>query len=159
VGLSGARGRWLENALLDRTPLGRHQPSTQSVAGGDVEMGSGPWLVRGEYVYAAFDLPMVATGSSARLSARSVFVESRYRLHPRWQLAARVDRLDFGTIVGTALTAEPTSWDAPVTRLEGVLGMRVTRALEVRVGWQQNWRDGGRVRRRGLPAVSLLYWF
>jgi hypothetical protein len=145
--------------VLDLTALGRSQPSTQSVVGADVEFGSGPWLIRGEWVRTVFELPVAADGSTARLTARSVFAESRYRLHPRWQVAARVDRLSFGTILGTSIASVPTPWDAPVTRLEGVLGFRATRALEVRAGWQQNWRDGGRVRRLGLPAVSVLYWF
>jgi hypothetical protein len=159
VGVSGARGRWLDDSVLDLTPLGRSQPATQSVLGADAEFGSGPWLVRGEWMRTVFELPVAAAAVTARLTARAAFAESRYRLHPRWQVAARVDRLDFGTILGTSITSVPTPWDAPVTRVEGVLGFRATRALEVRAGWQQNWRDGGRVRRLGLPAVSVLYWF
>jgi hypothetical protein len=158
AGLSAARGQWLNDSVLDLVSA-RGRTFAQSVIGVDGEFGSGPWLLRGEWVHAGFELPLLDAGLAARITARAAFVEARYRLHPRWQVSARADRLDFGTILGTSIASAPTPWDAPVTRLEGVLGFRATRALEVRAGWQQNWRDGGRVRRLGLPAVSVLYWF
>jgi hypothetical protein len=46
-----------------------------------------------------------------------------------------------------------------VNRVEAVLGFRAHRHLELRGGWQQNWRDGGRVRERGLPVFAVLGWF
>jgi len=46
-----------------------------------------------------------------------------------------------------------------VTRVEAVVGFRVTRPIEIRAGWQHNWRDGGRVHERGYPALQVLYWF
>jgi len=52
-----------------------------------------------------------------------------------------------------------TPWDAPVTRAEAVVGYRALRDLEVRVGWQQNWRSAGRVLDRGYPLLQVLYWF
>ena len=42
----------------------------------------------------------------------------------------------------------PTTWDAPVDRAEAAIGFRVTRKLEVRGGYQYDWRSGGRVRER-----------
>jgi hypothetical protein len=74
-------------------------------------------------------------------------------------MAGRIDRLDFSTVQSTSAGAGGTSWDAPVTRLEGALGYRATRALEVRAGWQHNWRDGGRIQSRGIPVLAVLYGF
>jgi hypothetical protein len=61
--------------------------------------------------------------------------------------------------IPTTSSAAGTPWDAPVSRLEGVLGYRATRRLEIRAGWQQNWRDGGRIRRWGTPIAGLFFWF
>jgi hypothetical protein len=47
----------------------------------------------------------------------------------------------------------------PVTRVEGTLGFRVNRQLDLRAGWQENWRTDGRVKRQGYPTASLLFWF
>jgi hypothetical protein len=159
VGVSAARGQWTEDVVLDLTARGRQTPAFQTVLGGDVEYGSGPWLVRGEWMHARFDLPIVAAASVAVLSADALFVEGRYRIHPRWQLAGRADYLTFSDIRGSSIESAASPWDAPTTRVEGALGIRITRAFEVRAGLQQNWRSGGRVRRLMLPAVSLLYWF
>ena len=68
--------------------------------------------------------------------------------------AARVERLGVRPRHRHARRRLPTSWDAPVDRVEGVLGFRATRHLEVRAGWQHNWRDGGRVRERGYPTAA-----
>jgi hypothetical protein len=62
-------------------------------------------------------------------------------------------------VQGTLFDGVPTSWDAGVERVEGVLGFRVNRHIELRGGWQHNWRDGGRVREAGLPVVAFLAWF
>jgi hypothetical protein len=157
AGLSLARGQWVENSALDLTPQGRMTPSIQSVVGADIELGSGPVLFRSEFLQARFDVPLADAGGSVRLGASSVFIEGRYRFSPRWQIGVRADRLHF-TDLRTASGAV-TTWDANVDRLEAVLGFRVTRQIDVRVGWQQNWREGGRVRRLGLPAAGLFYWF
>ncbi|MCC7043449.1 MAG: hypothetical protein IT183_06285 [Acidobacteria bacterium] len=160
VGFSAARGQWIEDEVLELTPRGKDSASRQSTVAADVEMGHGPWLVRGEWLRTRFELPLVATApDGVALSAWSGFVETRYRPHPRWQMAGRIDRLDFSTVQGTSIGVTGMSWDAPITRLEGTLGYRATRSLEVRGGWQHNWRDGGRIRARGVPAIAVLYWF
>jgi hypothetical protein len=92
------------------------------------------------------------------LSAWSAFLEGRYRLSPRWQLAGRVEHLGFGDVRDASGSA-PTAWDAPVSRVEGIIGYRILRNLELRAGWQQNWRTLGRVHDRGFPALQALYWF
>jgi hypothetical protein len=106
-----------------------------------------------------FEVPF-ATGPTltAHLGATSAFGEARYRLHPRWQVGLRVERLTFSTVQGT-LVSTVTPWDAGVRRVETVAGFRVQRRIEVRGGWQYDWRDGGRVRARGYPALQILAWF
>jgi hypothetical protein len=157
AGASIARGQWVENSALDLTPQGRSTPSSQSAFGADLEIGVGPVLLRSEVIHSRFDVPLAVTGGAAALSATSLFVEGRYRFLPRWQIGVRADRLRFSD-VRTAAGLSAT-WDANVERLEAMLGFRATRRLDLRIGWQQNWRDGGRVRRLGLPAAGLFYWF
>lgn len=160
VGVSAARGQWIEDEVLALTPNGRHSASTQSTVATDVELGHGPWLLRGEWLRTRFELPLVATAPDGiGLSAWSGFIEARYRPHPRWQMAGRIDRLDFSSVHSPSAGDGGMPWDAPVTRLEGTLGYRATRALEVRAGWQHNWRDGGRIDARGVPVLAVLYWF
>jgi hypothetical protein len=159
VGVSGARAGWLQDSVLDLTPEGRHTPDTQSLLGVDTEFGVGRWLVRAEWLRSRFDLPLPADPSPARrLFARSGFVEGRVKLHPRLQVGVRVDRLRFSTIQDPA-TAGWLPWDANVDRVEAEFGVRLTRPLELRAGWQQNWRPGSRAVRRGIPVAGLLYWF
>jgi hypothetical protein len=160
VAASGARGAWIDDSVLTLLPGNGRRQTSQSVVGADVEYGSGPWLVRGEWVRSVFDLPVTsATSPVQHLSAWSAFAESRYRLRPRWQVAARLEHLAFSAIANPFNGGTPTPWDFPVDRLEATIGYRASRQLEIRGGWQQNWRDGGRVTRRGFPAFGLLYWF
>lgn len=157
VGLSGARGQWIDDAVLDLVGPGAKDRASQSLVGLDAEWGRGPWLLRAEWIGTAFAIPLRDSPEVDRLPARSAFADVRYRLTPRWQVAGRIDGLRFDVIPGVALP--DGTWDADVTRLEGVVGYRATRHLEVRAGWLQHWRDGGLVRRRGAPTVQGLYWF
>jgi hypothetical protein len=160
LGVSGARGQWIADDVLAVTPDGRRRSSSQAVVATDAEFGRGPWLVRGEWLRSVFDVPLaLAAAPDARLGAWSGFVETRYRPFPRWQFGVRVERLDFDGVAGGVEPAGRPSWDADVDRVEGVVGYRISRRLEVRAGWQQNWRDGGRQRERGLPMLALLAWF
>jgi hypothetical protein len=160
VGVSGARGPWIQSSTLSLLPASLRAPDTQTLLGLDVEFGWGRWLVHGEELRSVFDMPIVdATNPEVRLAAWSGYLEARYRLHPRWQVAGRVEQLDFSTIQGTLNGGRATTWDAPVERLSADIGYRVERQLEIRAGWQMNWRDGGRVTKRGYPALQLLFWF
>jgi hypothetical protein len=159
IGVSGATSQWIDNAALDHTPAGRDSASSQSLVGTDVEFGLGRWLVRGEWLRSTFDLPLAATPSVLHLTAASGFVEGRYRPHPRWQIGVRAGRITFSDVQSSTPGALPMPWDAPVTRIEGTLGFRVNRRIDLRAGWQENWRTGGRVRRQGTPTASLLFWF
>jgi hypothetical protein len=159
VGVSGARGQWVDAGALALVPADRRSASRQTVAGADLEVGRGHWLLRAEWLRASFQMPFADPAASAQtLRAWSAFAEARYRLSPRWEMSARVDGLRFSDLAASA-GAPPESWDAPVDRVEGVVGFRVRRNLELRGGWQQDWRDGGFVHRRGYPAFEALYWF
>jgi hypothetical protein len=115
--------------------------------------------VRAEWLRSSFDVPFVLSPNPVqRLTAQSGFIEGRLKLHPRVQVGVRVDRLTFGRLVDP-LTAAPVTWDANVDRVEGVVGVRLSRNLEIRAGWQENRREGPRGGRRGLPMAGLLYWF
>lgn len=158
LGVSAARGSWISAEVLGVRPAGASLESTQCVIGADGEFGLGPVLIRSEWLRSTFDLPMAGEpGGTLRLVSSSAFVEARYRWHPRWQVAGRVEHLGFRDIGAPRLAPRP--WDAPVQRVEATVGYRATRNLEIRAGWQENWRQGGRVRRRGYPALQVLYWF
>ena len=160
VGVSGARGPWIQSSTLSLLPASLRAPDTQTLLGLDVEFGWGRWLVHGKELRSVFDMPIVdATNPEVRLATWSGYLEARYRLHPRWQVAGRVEQLDFSTIQGTLNGGRATTWDAPVERFSADIGYRVERQLEIRAGWQMNWRDGGRVTKRGYPALQLLFWF
>ena len=156
VGVSGARGEWIEDEVLTLLPDTRHDESDQSLIGVDFEAGLGHWLVRAESIWSSFQIPILFAPSASPLRSWSGFFEGRYRWHPRWQAAGRAEHIAFGRVSGAA---GPTTWDAPVTRLEAIIGFRATRTIELRGGWQHNWRDGGRIEERGSPAVQVLFWF
>lgn len=159
IGVSGARGAWINRSVLNLYPENRRDEKTQTVVGVDAEAGVGPWLVHAEWIHASFTLPFLVAPAPDHLSTDSAFAEVRYRFRPRWQVAGRLEHLGFSEITGTLNNGLPTSWDAPVERVEGVLGFRALKNLEIRGGYQYNWRDGGRVHERGYPTAFLLYWF
>jgi hypothetical protein len=160
VGLSGARGDWIDREVADLRPLAPGVTTTQSVIAADAEFSRGRLIVRSEAMRVTFGLPVAnAPSFTSPLVASSAFVEGRYRFLSRWQLALRADRLSFSDVTGTLFEGAATPWDANVDRLEATVGLRVLRTLELRGGYQYNWRDGGRTRRLGFPTAQLLYWF
>jgi hypothetical protein len=155
LGGSAARGAWLSR---DVTPSVPERAYSQRALGADAEYSRDHWLVRGELVWTSWDLPYIGgAGSSRAVSARAAWVEGRYRLTPRFFVAARADRLDFSAIAGSLGPSVP--WDAPVQRIEAAAGCYVQRNLIARLAVQRNTRDGGRVRRRTDVAGQLTYWF
>jgi hypothetical protein len=159
LGFSGERGKWVENGVLAFLPASERQRSIQSLLATDLEYGRGHLLVRGEWLRSGFQIPLSFEPGPTTLWASAGFLEARYRWHPRWQIAGRADRLGFSQLRGTVQGGALLPWDAPVQRVELALGFRPSRNFEVRAGWQKDWRDGGRVRRREFPALQLLYWF
>jgi hypothetical protein len=162
IGASAARGQFLtttlENAVAAVT--GRHGHD-QRALGLDAEYSRAYWIVRGELIDSRWHLPALAPPLiEGPVSARAGFVETRYRLTPRFFAAARADRLTFSLIRGQRRFAgQPTPWDAPVTRVEAGGGVYLQRNLTVRLVVQHNWRDAGLVRNRTFVSSQLAYWF
>lgn len=153
-GVSGARGQWVGRDVTSLLAAGQRARSTsQTLVGLDTEFARAHWILRGEWWHSRFDVPTLTQA----LSVTGGFAEARYRFQPRWQVSARADRLTFSRITGAS--AVPTPWDAPVWRVEGAMGYRVSRHLELRAGYQYNWREAGRVRERGFPTLQALVWF
>ncbi len=101
--------------------------------------------------------PRSARPSSTQpLRALATYVEGRYKILPGLYVAARLDHLGFNEVTGSL---GPQTWDAPVTRIEVGGGYSIQRNLLLKVSWQHNTRDGGRVTRETLGAAQLLFWF
>ena len=154
IGVSGARGSWVGRSVTSLLGAGQQERnSSQTLLGVDTEFARGHWILRGEWWHSRFAVPTLTQA----LSASGGFAEARYRFLPRWQVSARADRLTFSRITGSA--SVPAPWDAPLWRAEGVLGYRVSRHVDIRAGYQYNWREAGRVRKRGFPTLQALLWF
>jgi hypothetical protein len=82
-------------------------------------------------------------------------VEGRYKIRPGVYAAARLDHLGFSSIAGSS---GPETWEAPVTRVEIGGGFSVQRNLLLKLSFQHNSRDGGRVRQANLGAVQIVFW-
>ena len=154
VGLSGSRGAWVSRDVTSLlSAVEQNRGTSQSLLGLDAEFARGHWIFRGEWWHSRFGMPTL----TQPLSATGGFAEARFRFFPRWQVSARADRLTFSEITG--VTGAPTPWDAPVWRGEGALGYRVSRNIDLRAGYQFNWREAGRVMKRGFPTLQVLVWF
>jgi hypothetical protein len=162
VGASASHGEFLTGALEDRyrDVLGDRSYG-QTAFGLDGEYSRDHWIVRTEWINSRWTLPRLGVPLIQQpLTATSAYVEGRYRVSPRWYVAARADTLTFSRVRGDRVFAGvPTTWDAPVKRLELGAGVYLQRNLTVRVSVQPNWRDGGRVRQRTFTSAQLAYWF
>ena len=157
AGVSASRGPFLATStrLAARAPMSA--PSDQTAWGGDAEYSAGHALLRAEAVMTTWRVPVqTSQGPTLSLSATGVFVEARYRFHPRFQAATRLDRLTFGTIQGQT---RRDTWDAPVTRLEIGGDYALQRNARVRLSFQHNRRGGGRVTGIDALAMQFAYWF
>jgi hypothetical protein len=164
IGASAARGAFLTGALEDTlAAAGSARTHTQRVLGLDAEYSRDYWIVRGEIVDSRWNLPALAAPFLGPVSARGSYVETRYRLTPRFFAAARADQLTFSRIQGQfSFNGQPTPWDAPVSRIEAGGGMYIQRNLTVRAVLQRNWRALGgpfSVRRQTCPSAQLAFWF
>ena len=131
---------------------------TQSAWGGDVEYSRDHYLLRYEVIGSGWRLPRVETPLLPKtLGALSNSLEGRYKLRPGLYAAARWDWLGFSEVVGTAETAP---WDAPVKRLEVGVGYSLQRNLLLKLSYQLNRRDGGKLEKaENFPAAQLVFWF
>ena len=64
--------------------------------------------------------------------------------------------MDFSEVQGSAGRRE---WEAPVTRIEAGIGYSLQRNLLLKLAYQHNDRDGGRVPILTLGAAQLVFWF
>jgi hypothetical protein len=154
IGASAARGGWADGDL----PGSSH--AMQRTVGLDAEYSRAQWLVRGEWLWTRWTLPIALTphGTSA-VASTAGWVEGRYRFTPRVFGALRGDALGFSRITGTLFGGAPTPWDAPVQRIEAVAGYYLQRNLVARFGVQGNWRSAGRVHNRAYLTAQLSYWY
>jgi len=151
LGFSGARGDYASDrsATTVAVPAGCCR---QEVWGADAEYSAGYGLLRAETVWTAWEVP----AWSAPLRARALSIEGRYTLMPGLHAAARACHLGFSRLTGSAGTLP---WDTPVTRLEAGLGYSLRRNVVLKVVFQHNERDGGRIRRHRLGAGQVVWWF
>jgi hypothetical protein len=159
VGLSGARGEFLDRGVDDQLPpTMRSRPFTQRTLGVDAEYSRGYWLFRSETIWTSWRVPDIGPEPTLRdpLGAWSSFVEATWRVAPRWYLAARAEHMGFSKTETASYQLEP--WDAPVTRGEVGVGYSFTRNVRGKLSYQQNWREA-RLRRGGIAGVQLVYWF
>jgi len=155
VGISGARGTFVDADALDALSAGSRRGGVQQTLGVDVEWVRDQVQVRGEALVNRWTVP-TAVASPLPLDSHAVYVEARYRFHPRVYAAARAERLGFGRI-GAAPAREP--WEARVSRVEAGGGVSLAPRTRVKLAYQQNVRDGGRVRRSHLLAAQVVVWF
>jgi hypothetical protein len=162
VGASYAHGEWLNGGLRNglSSVLQPDARFPQEAFGIDAEYSRDYWLVRGEFIRSRWRLPALSSPFiDGPLDATTAFVESRYRFTPRLFAAARLDGLTFSRISGNVFDRTPTTWDAPVSRLEVGGGVYIQRNLSVRAVVQRNWRDGGLVHNRTFVSGQIAYWF
>jgi hypothetical protein len=157
AGVSAASAEFVSRAAASALPPAARGHFLQRAAGLDLEWSSGYWILRGEAVYCRWALPAVlATRIERPLEALGAYAEARYKVRPGLYAAARVEHLGFGEI-DSSLGRE--TWDAPVTRVEAGAGYAPLRHVLLKVSWQHNRRDGGRVRSNDLVAAQALLWF
>jgi hypothetical protein len=154
LGLSAARGAFLERDLAARLePLGGPAP-LQRALGLDMELSRGHWLARGEGILSEWGIPGLGPVRALALSG-----EGRLTLLPGLYAAARVERLGFSRIRGTLFGGRPTPWEAPVFRVEAGGGYRPARRVLLKAAFQYNRRDTARLRSESLLALQALVWY
>ena len=156
VGGSAARGPFVASHTTDLAGLpSQNSHFTQTAWGADVEFSRGYYLLRAEGILSSWTVPAFSAPFITQpLRSGSISVEGRYKIRPRLYAAARLDHLGFSEITGTDRT---TGWDAPVTRAEVGGGYSIQRNLQLKLSYQHNHREGGRV--VNLEAAQLVFWF
>jgi hypothetical protein len=158
VGGSAAIGPYLDRSVTDALPPEQAGRYEQKALGIDVEWSYGYWIVRGEVVWNAWEVPVLdAPVIDSPLKALGLMLEARYKVMPGLYVAARFDHLTFSSIE-TSRGSLP--WDAPVTRVEAGLGYSIHRYVLAKAVYQYNHRDGGFTRHEAsLVAGQILVWF
>jgi hypothetical protein len=152
LGVSGARGEYLSRDVEAALPPENRAYDAQQAWGLDVEYSRDRWILRSEAIWSRWQTPML----DRWLGALGVTAEARCKLRPGLYAAARVDHLGFAHIDGPA---GPVTWDAPLWRVETGVGYVPVRHLLVKLAYQNNRRDGGRVPKQTLLSTQLVLWF
>jgi hypothetical protein len=158
VSASAAHGPFISREAA-RAAVGgeRRGDFAQTAWGGDVEYSRAYYLLRAETVVSRWTVPALGSPAIAGpLRAVATSVEGRYKIRPGLYVAARADHLGFSEITGSN---GPSTWEAPVTRVEGGGGYSIQRNLLLKVSAQFDRRDGGRTRKARLVASQLVFWF
>ncbi len=157
LGVSASHGAFVAEEVRQElpVPLG-HEQYAQRVLGADAEYSRDHWVVRTEALWSRWSLPAVEPPRLGALPAQSWLVEGRYTILPQLYAAARYDRIDFGTITGTAARE---TWDANVNRTELGTGYRLTRTATLKASVQRVRREGGRPAHETLGALQVVLWF
>jgi hypothetical protein len=159
VGSSLARGPFVtDSAARSATGGSTSSAFTQTAWGGDVEYSRSYYLLRVETIVSAWRVPFASQPSlKDPLRAVSTSVEGRYKILPGLYAAARADHLGFSEVTG-ALGHLP--WDAPVTRVEVGGGYSIQRNLMIKLSYQHDRRDGGRLATSANQvATQVVFWF
>jgi hypothetical protein len=158
AGVSVARGTFLARSVENVLPasVAAHD-YTQRAWGFDAEYSRGYWLLRAEAIASRWQIPAIAAPFIDHpLDARSLMIEGRYKILPGVFAAARADRLTFSDVTGLRGTFP---WDAPVRRIEAGGGVYLQRNAVLKLTYQRNSRDGGRIRTLNIGAAQLQVWF
>ena len=162
LGTSVSRGEYVSSEAGHSLPVDPQRDSyRQQAFGVDLEYSRGYWVVRAETVLSRWAIPQVQHPLlTDDLGAWGTFVEARYKIRPGLYTALRAEYLGFSRISGTLFEGRPTSWDAPVTRVEVGAGYSLRRNLLVKVAVQRDWRSGVAFGARGSVAgAQALLWF
>jgi hypothetical protein len=152
LGASGARGEYLSRDVESALPPENRGYNAQEAWGLDLEFSRDRWILRSEAIWSRWQTPML----DRSLGALGLTAEVRCKLLPGLYAAARADHLGFARIDGPA---GPVTWDAPVSRVEAGVGYVPVRHALLKLAYQDNWRDGGRVRKQKLLTTQLVLWF
>ena len=111
----------------------------------DAEVSAGRWLGRAEWIRRPGVCPHWRPRSSPiRWWPNRFIVEGRVRLWPGVSLAARADTLQFSDLTGSSRPRCRGRRRSAGSR--AAVTYAITRNIGAKVAWQQNRRDGGRVR-------------
>lgn len=158
VGVSAARGEFVDRRAAHAVEPARG--GRQAALGVDGGFALDRFTIRGEVIHSTWALPVAGPPAlDSPPGALAATVEVRYRLHPRLDVAARVDGLVFSDVTGTWLGGVPVSWDADVARVEAGGSIRLARRSRLKLVYQHDWRFGTRRTSRGFPAAQLAVWF
>jgi hypothetical protein len=165
LGGSAAQGDYVADSAVEALPpAARGASRAQQAFGLDAEYSRGYWLLRTEGILSRWFVPPVEEPFvPSPLEAWGAFVEVRRKIRPGFYAAARFDHVGFSRITASppegSQTPLVTTWEAPVTRVEGGLGFNLRRNVVFKVIVQKNWREGTAEGSDGLVAAQTLFWF